>query len=257
MELAIPDSLAHNAEGIWQRFVRFSSIGHPVPIRSYRHWPRAAVVTLIAGPTWVPVPTAHVQSSTNDANLSASALYADSTFFRGMANFSEGIEKGFESLGKAFMNALPPRLGDRLTLTPAFTQGGTSYTVTISYAVTSFSLITSGSHPGTTIEVTDMGADGTPLKTGSSINDLNITPEETEMRVDIFRSFKQVPLGKNTITVEVASNDGSTIQTTAVAVGRLNPDMNNQKERDPFFLESIVDEDADGVRRAIEAGADE
>ena len=155
------------------------------------------------------------------------------------------------------MNALPPRLGDRLTLTPAFTQGGTSYTVTISYAVTSFSLITSGSHPGTTIEVTDMGADGTPLKTGSSINDLNITPEETEMRVDIFRSFKQVPLGKNTITVEVASNDGSTIQTTAVAVGRLNPDMNNQKERDPFFLESIVDEDADGVRRAIEAGADE
>ena len=257
VEMAIPNSIARNAGGIRQRFVRFSSTRQTAMIQSRRYWTRAAALAIIANLALF-TPTAQAQSAaSNDATLTELSLYTGVTFSsRGTANFSEGMAKGFESLGKAFMNALTPQLGDRLTLIPAFTQGVKSYTVTISYDVTSFALIASGSHPGTTIEVTGIGADGAPLKTKSSINDLNITLKETEVRADVLRSFKQVPLGKNTITVAVTSEDGSTTQTTTVAIVRLDPDMDDEKERDLFLLDSIKNEDTDGVMRTIKAGVD-
>ncbi len=157
---------------------------------------------------------------------------------------------------EAFMNALIPQLDDRLTLIPAFTQGVKSYTVTIRYDVTSFSLLASGNHPGTTIEVRSIGADGVPLKIKTRMDGLDLKLGGTEIQADVLRSFKQVPLGKNTITVEVTGEDGSATQTTTVTVVRLDPDLNEEKERDLFLFSSIKDEDADGVRRAIEAGVD-
>ena len=66
------------------------------------------------------------------------------------------------------------------------------------------------------------------------------------MRADVLRSFKQVPLGRNTVTVKVTGEDGSATQTTTVTVVRLDPDLNEEKERDLFFLSSIKNEDADG-----------
>ena len=225
-------------------------------IQSRRYWTRAAALAIIANLALF-TPTAQAQSAaSNDATLSELSLYTGVTFSsRGTANFSEGMAKGFESLGKAFMTALTPQLGDRLTLIPVFTEGVKSYTVTIRYDVTSFALIASGSHPGTTIEVTGIGADGAPLEIGTSINGLKLKVKETEKRIDILRSFQQVPLGKNTITVEVTSEDGRTTQTTTVAIVRLDPDLNEEKERDLFFLASIKNEDTDGVMRTIKAGA--
>ena len=256
--MAILNSIARNVGVIRKRFVRFSSTGQPAPIRNRRHWTRAVAIAIIACLASFITPTAQAQSvASNDATLSDLSLYAGLTFSSGgTADFSEGIAKGFESLGEAFMNALTPQLGDRLTLIPAFTEGVNSYTATIRYDVTSFSLIASGSRPGTTMEVTGIGADGAPLKTGTSMNGLNFKLEETDMRADVLRSFKQVPLGRNTVTVEVTGEDGSATQTTTVTVVRLDPDLNEEKERDLFFLASIKDENADGVRRAIEAGVD-
>ena len=246
--MAIPNSIARNAGGIRQRFVRLSSTRQTAMIQSRRYWTRAAVLAIIANLALF-TPTAQAQSAvSNDATLN------DLSLWRGGVSFSfRGVsfdEKGLQIESKEI------KLGDKLKLNPDFTEGVKSYTATICYDETSFSLIASGSHPGTTIEVTSIGVDGAPLKTGTSMNDLNIKLKETEMRADVLRSFKQVPLGRNTITVEVTGEDGSTTQTTTVTVVRLEPDMDDEEERALFFLASINDENVDGVRRAIEAGVD-
>ena len=211
---------------------------------------------LIASLVWGTTPTVQAQAITNDASLSELSLYTGPTFYKGTADFNEGLAKGLESLGKAFMQAFTPQLGDQLTLTPAFKESVTSYKATIRYGMSSFSVIASGSHPDTTIEVTGMGADGSLLKIGNSMNGLKLKLKETEKRIDILRSFQQVPLGKNTVIVEATSKDGSTTQTTTITVVRLAPDLDNEKDRDLFFLTSIGDEDADGIKQAIEAGVD-
>ena len=240
-------SVARNAGGIRQRFLRFLSTGQPVQVRSRRCWTRAVSFAIIASLVWVTSPTAQAQSvASNDATLSELSLYAGDPF----------SSRGAADLMEAFMNALIPQLDDRLTLMAAFTQGVKSYTVTIRYDVTSFSLLASGNHPGTTIEVRSIGADGVPLKIKTRMDGLDLKLGGTEIQADVLRSFKQVPLGKNTITVEVTGEDGSATQTTTVTVVRLDPDLNEEKERDLFLFSSIKDEDADGVRRAIEAGVD-
>ena len=249
MDMAILHSIARNAGGIRQRFLRFLSTGQPVQVRSRRCWTRAVSFALILSFAWCITPTAQAQSvASNDPTLSDLSLWS------GGASFSfRGIS--FKD-GELQIESKEIKLGDKLKRNPDFTEGVKSYTATIRYDVTSFSLIASESRPGTTIEVTGIGADGAPLKTGTSMNGLNFKLEETDMRADVLRSFKQVPLGRNTVTVKVTGEDGSATQTTTVTVVRLDPDLNEEKERDLFFLSSIKNEDADGVRRAIEAGVD-
>ena len=120
-------SVARNAGGIRQRFLRFLSTGQPVQVRSRRCWTRAVSFAIIASLVWVTSPTAQAQSvASNDATLSELSLYAGDPF----------SSRGAADLMEAFMNALIPQLDDRITLIPAFTQGVKSYTVTIRYDVT-------------------------------------------------------------------------------------------------------------------------
>lgn len=60
--MAIPNSIALNAVGIRQRFLRCSSTGQQVPIQSRRCWTRAVALAIIAGLAWGPTPTAQAES---------------------------------------------------------------------------------------------------------------------------------------------------------------------------------------------------
>lgn len=221
--MSILISIVRHAGSIRQRFLRCPATRQSALVRCDPCWTRAvAFAIIIASLAWGTTLTAGAQPDASNAGLSELSLYNDVTFS------SQGTFQGVENFLEALVRSMTPHLGDQLMLTPAFAEGTTSYTVTIRQDMTRLALVASGNQPGTTIEVTGTGADGAPLKKGTNLKgNIKFKIKETDMRADIIMAFEQVPLGKNTITVDVTSEDGSTTQTTTVTVIRHKPDMDS------------------------------
>ena len=150
------------------------------------------------------------------------------------------------------------RIGDELPLTPAFRDSVTSYAATIPYNVSAFSVIASKRHPGASVTATASAADGTPLSGGITTGAIDGTTNDgEEVRGDYLVSFSEVPVGQNTVTVEVTNeDDGSVAEPTVLTVVRLDIDMDDEEQRELFFRNSVANGDVEGVTRAIGAGAD-
>ena len=150
------------------------------------------------------------------------------------------------------------RIGDEITLTPAFRDSVTSYAATIPYNVSAFSVIASTRHPGASVTATASAADGTPLSGGITTGAIDGTTNDgEEVRGDYLVSFSEVPLGQNTVTVEVTNeDDGSVAKPTVLTVVRLDVDMDDEEQRELFFRNSVANGDVEGVTRAISAGVD-
>ena len=101
------------------------------------------------------------------------------------------------------------------TLTPPFQAQVESYTATIANDRPRIRLSAEGPN-GASIEVTGETADGTPITPRSStiIRSLNGNRSDAEVTFE-------VPVGRNILTVEVTSGDGSATQTYTVTVERL------------------------------------
>ena len=144
-------------------------------------------------------------------------------------------------------------LDDEITLTPSFQARVSSYAATIDYRRSRITLRAEGSD-NALIEVTGETADGTPIKLGSHSR-MASPPMNAERKGNRARwTFSEVPVGGNTFTVNVTSEDGKATQTYTVTVVRHGPDVGIEEERDLHFLESVKNGDVDGVTSAIEAG---
>ena len=144
-------------------------------------------------------------------------------------------------------------LGDEIVLTPSFQARVGSYTATIAYDRSRITLRAEGPD-GALIEATGETANGTPMKIGFSSRMASLTVNDEKKGSRARWTFKEVPVGKNTITVNVTSEDGKATETYTVTVVRRGPDINIEEERDLYFLESVNDGNAEGVTSAIEAG---
>ena len=144
-------------------------------------------------------------------------------------------------------------LGDEITFTPSFQARVGSYTATIAYDRSRITLRAEGPD-GALIEATGETADGTHMKIGFSSRMASLTVNDEKKGSRARWTFNEVPVGRNTITVNVTSEDGKATETYTVTVVRRGPDINIEEERDLYFLESVNDGNAEGVTSAIEAG---
>ena len=146
-------------------------------------------------------------------------------------------------------------LGDEITFTPPFQARVASYTATTAYLRSRITLRAEGPD-GVLIEATGETADGTPIKPGSSFRIGSLTLDGEKKGSSARWTFKEVPVGRNTITVKVTSEDRKATQIYTATVVRRDPDMDIEEERDLYFFESVKDGNADGVTSTIEAGVD-
>ena len=217
---------------------------------------RAALFAVFAGALWLSPLSAQEKTAPNDAGLSDLAIWQGPTFGTGTADFGSGIEKGLKSLGKALEKAFTPQVGDRLALTPPFHADIGSYSVTIGDRMTEISVAASRRDPGAVITVTGRGPDGAPLKTSTRLNGVDFDLGERRLRADLLQSYVNLSVGKNAIAVEVASGDAGAKRTYKVTVVRQDADLKDAEERSRFFREALLKGNADGLARAISAGAD-
>ena len=147
-----------------------------------------------------------------------------------------------------------PQVGDRLALTPPFREHVGSYSVTVGYRVTEISLAASARVPGAVITVTGRRPDGAPLKTGTSIDGVDLDLGGKRLRADTLRSFVDLSVGENEIAVEVANGGAGTKRTYRATVVRLDADLENADERSQLFREALLKGSADGLSRAIAVG---
>ena len=187
--------------------------------------------------------------------LSMLEVWKGQAFRSGRADFGAGVEKGLESLGKALLGAITPRLGGRLELVPAFRSGVGSYSVTIGYIETGITILASATRSGATIDVTGHGPDGAALRSGANVDGIDVQLGEGRLRADVLRSFRNVPVGKSRIGVAVAGADGRAPSAVEISVVRLDADLTNVKEREIYFR-AAVEGKAEALARAMEAGAE-
>ena len=98
-------------------------------------------------------------------------------------------------------------LGEEITFTPSFQARVGSYTATIAYRRSRITLRAEGPD-GALLEATGETADGTPIKHGT-LSRIGSPPLNAEEKESLARwTFSEVPVGRNTITVNVTSEDG-------------------------------------------------
>ena len=217
---------------------------------------RAALLAVFAGALWLSPVSAKEKTAPNDAGLSDLTIWQGPAFGTGTADFGSGVEKGLGSLGNALKKAFTPHLGDRFALTPPFRADVGSYSVTIVYRMMAISVAASRRDPGAVITMTGRGPDGAPLKTGPRFEGVNLNLGEIRLRADLLHSYVNLPVGKNAIAVEVASGDAGAKRTYKVTVVRRDADLKDAEERSYYFRKALLKGNADGVARAISAGAD-
>ena len=144
-------------------------------------------------------------------------------------------------------------LGDEITSTPSFQDRVSSYTATIAYHRSRITLRAEGPNKAL-MEATGETADGTHVRLGlpSQRGSPAVNGEKKGSRASW--TFSEVPVGRNTISVNVTNEDGKATQIYTVTVVRRGPDMDIEEDRDLYFLESVRDGNAEGVTSAIEAG---
>ncbi len=217
---------------------------------------RSALLAVFAGMLWLSPAPAEEKTPSNDAGLGDLSVWRGPTFGTGTADFTSGAVEGLERLGAALETVFTPRLGDRLALTPAFREDIRFYSVTIGYRVAEISVAASGRHPGTVVTITGRGTDGAPLKTGTSVSGVDLDLGGTRLRVDALSSFGDLSVGENAIMIGVGDGDAGARQTYTVNVVRLDADLDDAEERSHFFREALLKGSADGLARAVAAGAD-
>ena len=217
---------------------------------------RSVLLAMVSGMLWLSPAPAQEKTAPDEARLSDLTIWQGPAFGTGTADFGSSIEKGLESLGNALEKAVTPQLGDRLALTPPFREDVGSYSVTIGYRMMAISVAASRGDPGAVITMTGRGPDGAPLKTGPRFEGVNLNLGEIRLRADLLHSYVNVPVGKNAIAVEVASGDAGAKRTYKVTVVRRDADLKDVEERSYYFREALLKGNADGVARAISAGAD-
>ncbi len=217
---------------------------------------RTSVLALTAGMLWLGPVSARDGARTGETGLSALEVWKGQAFRTGRADFSEGFDKGWESLGNALVGAVTPQLKDRLELTPPFRTNVRAYAVTIGYRETAVAVLASAMQPGATIEVAGSGPDGAALKRGGGVDNIDLELGERRLRADALRSFQDIPVGKSRIAVAVVLADGSRTEVAELAVARLDADLTNAEERLLYFRAAALDGRAQVLSRAIEAGAD-
>ena len=121
--------------------------------------------------------------------------------------------------------------------------------MTVGYRVTEISVAASARVPGAIITVTGRRPDGAPLKTGTSIDGVDLDLGGKRLRADSLKSFVDLSVGENEITVEVANGGTDTNRTYRASVVRLDADLENADERSQLFREALVNGSADGLSR--------
>ena len=219
---------------------------------------RPELVVVVAAMLWFSPAPAQGPPLPDDAGLSDLSLWQGPTFGTETvrADFSAGIEEGLKSFGDGLAKIFTPQVGDRLALTPPFREHVGAYSVTVGYRVTEISLAASARVPGAVITVTGRRPDGAPLKTGTSIDGVDLDLGGKRLRADTLRSFVDLSVGENEIAVEVANGGAGTKRTYRATVVRLDADLENADERSQLFREALLKGSADGLSRAIAAGAD-
>ena len=215
---------------------------------------RSVLLAMVSGMLWLSPAPAQEKTAPDEARLSDLTIWQGPTFGTGTADFGSGVGKGLESFGNALMKAVMPELGDRFALTPPFRADIGSYSVTIGYRMTAISVAAARRDPDAVITMAGRGPDGAPLKTGTRMEGINLNLGERRLRADLLQSYVNLPVGKNAIAVEVAS--GGAKRTYSVTVVRRDADLDEAQERSHFFREALLKGNADGLARAIAAGAD-
>ena len=147
--------------------------------------------------------------------------------------------------------------GDELPLSPAFQPDVQSYKATVPFNATSVKLSATTSHSGASAKAVGATADGTPLETGMSADGINLSlPDGQKVRVDILRTFRRLPVGSSTITIEVTSENGEASNAYSIVLLRSAPDLKDTDDRALYFRESLLAGKADSVSEAVEAGVD-
>ena len=193
------------------------------------------------------------QTNPNDATLSNLTLRTTA---------GTGTGQRFKGLGGLFGAVLTAPLqaavsGDELSLSPAFQPDVQSYQATLPFNVTSVKLSATTSHSGAAAKAAGATADGTSLETGMSADGINLAlPDGQKVRVDILRTFRSLPVGSSTITLEVTSEDGSATRTYSIALLRSAPDLEDTDDRALYFRESLLAGKADSVSEAVESGVE-
>ena len=193
------------------------------------------------------------QTNPNDATLSNLTLQTTA---------GAGTGQRFKGLGGLFGAVLTAPLqaavsGDELSLSPAFQPDVQSYQATLPFNETSVKLSATTSHSGSSAKAAGATADGTSLETGMSADGINLVlPDGQKVRVDILRTFRSLPVGSSTITLEVTSEDGSATRTYSIALLRSAPDLEDTDDRALYFRESLLAGKADSVSEAVESGVE-
>ena len=147
--------------------------------------------------------------------------------------------------------------GDELPLSPAFQPDVQSYKATVPFNATSVKLSATTSHSGASAKAVGATADGTPSETGMSADGINLSlPDGQKVRVDILRTFRRLPVGSSTITIEVTSENGGASNAYSIVLLRSAPDLKDTDDRALYFRESLLAGKADSVSEAVEAGVD-
>ena len=215
-----------------------------------------AVFALMAGMFCLAPVSAEDKAGARATGLSMLEVWKGQAFRTGRADFGAGVDKGLESFGKALLGAITPRLEERLELVPAFRSGVGSYSVTIGYVETGITILASATRSGATIDMTGHGPDGAALRSGASVDGIDVRLGEGRLRADVLRSFRNVPVGKSRIGVAVAGADGRAPGVVEISVVRLDADLTNAEEREIYFRAAAVEGKAEALARAIEAGAE-
>ena len=147
--------------------------------------------------------------------------------------------------------------GDELPLSPAFQPDVQSYKATVPFNATAVKLSATTSHSGASAKAVGATADGIPLETGMSADGINLSlPDRQKVRVDILRTFRRLPVGSSTITIEVTSENGGASNAYSIVLLRSAPDLKDTDDRALYFRESLLAGKADSVSEAVEAGVD-
>ncbi|MCY4488424.1 MAG: ankyrin repeat domain-containing protein [Deltaproteobacteria bacterium] len=217
---------------------------------------RTLVLAVTAAMLWLALASAQEKPPPNQTGLSALEVWEGAPFRTARADFSGGLEKGLESLGKGLVGMFTPRLEKRLELSPVFRSDVSSYSVRIGYRVTEISILASAVPSGARIEVTGIGPGGVALKPGPRMDGIDISLGDRQLRADVLTSLKDLPVGKSKVTVRVAGGAGDKTRSAELAVVRLDADLKDAEERLLYFRGAAEKGKADALSRAIEAGAD-
>lgn len=216
----------------------------------------ALQVSVITVPTvmfWLASAFAQERPQPSETGLSELEVWAGQAFGTGRADFSEGVQEGFESLGEALVGVFTPQLGGRLELVPAFRGDVSAYTVRIGYRMTAISILASAAQSGATIEIAGTGPEGAALQPATRMDGIDISLGEQRLQADVLITLQDLPVGESKVTVQVA---GGSTQSVELAIVRLDPDLEDLEERLLYFREAASEGKADGLSLAIDAGAD-